>query len=182
MLDQLNKKRERFKRQGYSFSPWSCNCAFQLITGFMFPSQEFIDQNFVEQKSADNILLPHEILPFSHVRYGFSMLHSAMLPHTLGVAINPQCPIPLVCGPKKHHWCLQKLIDPLELQLMRNTLCLVTSCVSEHPSVEAFLVLWKHCWNGQSGLIITISSPINQYFLQHHISKGFCHVSTLQDD
>lgn len=98
--------------------------------GFMFPSQGFIDQDFVEQKSAENILLPCEILSFSHVRYDFSM-DSAMLPHSLRGAINPQWTIPLVCGPKKHHGCLQKLVNPLELPLMINTLSLVTSCVSE---------------------------------------------------
>lgn len=54
-------------------------------------------------------------------------------------AINPQCTIPLVCGPKKHHWCLQKLMNPSELPVIINTLPLVTSCVSEHPFVEALL-------------------------------------------
>lgn len=34
----------------------------------MFPSQEFVDQDFVEQKSADSILQPYEILPFIYVR------------------------------------------------------------------------------------------------------------------
>lgn len=105
-------KKERFKRQGYSCSPWSCNCAFQLFTGFMFSSQEFADQDFVEQKSADNIWLPYEILAFVHVRYDFSMLDSAMLPRALRGAINPQWTIPLVCGTRRHHWCLQKLINP----------------------------------------------------------------------
>lgn len=67
------------------------------------------------------------------------MLDSAMLPHTRRDAINPQWAIPLVCGPKKHQWCLQKLVNPLELPLMINTLSLVTSCISEHPFVEALL-------------------------------------------
>lgn len=45
----------------------------------MLPSQDFTDQEFMEQKSADSILLPYGILPFSHVRYDFFMLDSAIL-------------------------------------------------------------------------------------------------------
>lgn len=49
------------------------------------------------------------------------------------------------------------------------------SCLSENPSVEL-------CLNRQCTSTIAISLSINQYFLQHHISKGFCHISTLQDN